>query len=78
MAGRADARGTVDVFQGERDSVHRAAMVTRHDLGFRDACLIQRLLRCDQQIGTELPIDRGDALEEGAGQRYRRKLPALD
>ena len=78
MAGRADASGAVDVLQGERDAVHRAAIVARHDLGFRGARLIQRLLRCDQQICIELRIDRGDAVEEGAGQRNRRKLPALD
>ena len=65
-------------FKRERDAVHRAAIVARHDLGFRDACLIQRLLRGDQQICVELRIDRGDAVEEGAGQRNRRKLPALD
>ena len=78
VARRADAGGAVDVLQRERNAVHRAAIVACHDLGFRDACLIQRLVRGDQQIGVELRIDGGDAVEEGAGQRNRRKLSPLD
>ncbi len=50
MPGRADTGGSVDVLEPERDAVHRSAIVAGGDFALGGARLVERAIRCRQQI----------------------------
>ena len=73
MAGRADAGGRIDVLEGERDAVQRAAIAARHDLALGLVGLVERPLGGRQQVGVELCIQRLGSPDQRGRQFDRRK-----
>ena len=72
---RAHARGLVQVFEGDWNTVQRTAIIAATDLHFGRARLRQRGVGRERNETVEVRFNSLDALEVRARQLQRRKLP---